>query len=116
MSYYRVDPCICGEPSRFYEAPTHEGALEAHLLHLGYSRLEIAGHLGFSGRIDEVRQFPKHCTKCPRVYLLSEWLALPYVGIMSDEEEDLQLRNCKCGTTISICIPKGSATPSRVAP
>lgn len=39
---------------------------------------------------------------CGRAYSPAEWCALPFVGIMRDDVETLELRNCTCGSTLAI--------------
>jgi hypothetical protein len=50
---------------------------------------------------------PKYC-RCGRAYsMLDTWRALPLVGYMPDEDEtDLELRNCPCGSTIAIVVER----------
>lgn len=49
--------------------------------------------------------FPKRCTKCAKLHTAAEWRALEYVGIQDiDETEALELRNCQCGSTISVHV------------
>lgn len=47
--------------------------------------------------------WPKACG-CGCSYSASEWVALEYVGVMSDEVESLELRNCTCGSTVAQVI------------
>jgi hypothetical protein len=41
---------------------------------------------------------------CGRQYSSDEWIALPYVGVMADEVEVVELRNCVCGSTIGVVL------------
>lgn len=34
------------------------------------------------------------------------WSRLPFVGVMADEEETIELRNCACGSTLAIEVPR----------
>jgi hypothetical protein len=44
----------------------------------------------------------KRC-RCGAEYTALQWLGLPFVGRLDDDEDDLELRNCTdCGSTISI--------------
>lgn len=44
---------------------------------------------------------------CGRSYNKAEWLKLEYVGLHRDPYPypDLELRNCICGSTISVATP-----------
>lgn len=54
--------------------------------------------------------FPKVCSKCAYAHSAAEWYALPYVGTqMLDDTATLELRNCACGSTISIRIGANDA-------
>ncbi len=46
---------------------------------------------------------------CGVAYSVEAWAGLPYVGIMADEHERLELRNCRCGSTIAIELARGAA-------
>lgn len=46
-----------------------------------------------------------HTCSCKRTFTLAEWEALPYVGVMRDDVERLELRNCLCGSTRALEIP-----------
>lgn len=51
------------------------------------------------------RAFPKTCTVCGRVYTLRRWLRLPDPKRWElDWGEVQELRNCVCGTTLSIVV------------
>lgn len=39
---------------------------------------------------------------CGRTYTAEEWAALELVGIMADDVETIELRNCPCGSTIAV--------------
>lgn len=44
---------------------------------------------------------------CGAVYDATSWRALPYVGVQRlDDEPDLELRNCVCGSTIAVPVPR----------
>jgi len=49
-------------------------------------------------------QFPKKCTLCPRVHDQKSWAQLEYVGTTRDDIEELELRNCPCGTTLAVAV------------
>lgn len=44
---------------------------------------------------------PKHCA-CGASYAGTEWLKLPYVGVIDDGVDRLELRTCPCSSTIAI--------------
>lgn len=46
----------------------------------------------------------KKCGVCDREFDAIQWSRLPFVGEMADDAEVLELRNCPCGTTISIVL------------
>jgi len=46
--------------------------------------------------------FPKQCSCCSRTLTHKDWEALPLVGFHEDPVERLELRNCSCGSTLSI--------------
>jgi len=53
-------------------------------------------------------EWPKRCTCCARPYYAGEWTTLSFVGYMDDGDGGrLELRNCSCGTTLSIAIEMG---------
>lgn len=53
---------------------------------------------------------PVKTCACGRELTLAEWLALPHGGIWRiDTLETLELRNCPCGSTIS--LPVDEVTP-----
>lgn len=45
---------------------------------------------------------PLKACACGRSYTRKQWDALPYVGENVDELERLELRNCRCGSTIAL--------------
>lgn len=50
----------------------------------------------------------KRCTCCGRLLAPLEWYALPFVGLWSAEETGdvaLELRNCRCGSTLAVPAP-----------
>jgi hypothetical protein len=52
--------------------------------------------------------FSKPCG-CGRVHDAEAWASLPPAGEMRDEEENLELRTCVCGSTLAVplCIVEG---------
>lgn len=46
----------------------------------------------------------KTCRCCGKHYSAAEWRGLPYVGRQDDEVEHLELRTCKCGTTLAVVL------------
>ena len=51
--------------------------------------------------------FPKTCTYCGAVLSKEEWLKLRLIGRQSDERdppEVIELRNCKCVTTLAMPV------------
>jgi len=46
-----------------------------------------------------------HTCSCQRTFTSKQWDALPYVGVMRDAVERLELRNCPCGSTRAVEIP-----------
>lgn len=54
----------------------------------------------------------KRCAKCGASYRRPEWVALRYVGMQLDLAggPQLELRNCPCGTTLSVEV----STPREV--
>ncbi len=57
-------------------------------------------------------QFPHRCG-CGKIYLVDEWNDLEYLGITSGVVEgrrffhDLEMRNCSCGSTLSVYLADG---------
>ncbi len=57
-----------------------------------------------------VNKWPKRCA-CGREHFVGEWSGLPLVGYLVTPEDEkgplerLELRNCPCGSTISIEVP-----------
>lgn len=55
----------------------------------------------------------KVCTKCGRSYTCCEWKKLPFAGGSKDGlqkypwGEVQELRNCTCGTTLSLVLDEG---------
>lgn len=50
---------------------------------------------------------PVKACKCGRSYDAAEWAALPYVGRMPlTDETDCDIRNCACGSSISVESPR----------
>jgi hypothetical protein len=51
---------------------------------------------------------PKTCG-CGLTHSPEAWSLLPFVGVMRDDEEASELRNCGCGSTLSVplCIVEG---------
>ncbi|MDB5216040.1 MAG: hypothetical protein JWO86_3967 [Myxococcaceae bacterium] len=52
---------------------------------------------------DACMRFPKRCA-CGAVWTARTWTTLSYAGRMSDEIDDVELRHCTCGSTISMPI------------
>lgn len=51
--------------------------------------------------------FSKRCA-CGRTHNLAAWLALPDRGHQKDDVEDLELRDCPCGSTLAVLmLPTG---------
>lgn len=46
----------------------------------------------------------RSCRLCGARHHASDWLRLKYVGVQSDDVESLELRNCRCGTTLAVVI------------
>ncbi len=44
----------------------------------------------------------KKCTCCGKLYKWLEWVALAWVGTLDHCDAVIELRNCICGSTISI--------------
>ncbi len=54
----------------------------------------------------------KTCACCGAAHDLAAWLALPLRGRQVDEIEDLELRDCGCGSTLAVAIePDGRRIP-----
>jgi len=49
----------------------------------------------------------KVCGCCEKAYTRAEWESLECLGHMGDSFVTLDLRNCVCGSTISIVVPPG---------
>jgi hypothetical protein len=45
----------------------------------------------------------KTCS-CGRQFTKKQWEALSYVGILQDEMDTFEMRNCECGSTIAIAL------------
>ena len=46
----------------------------------------------------------KHCKVCQKSINASEWASLPLVGHQVDEYEDIELRDCSCGSTLGVVV------------
>lgn len=44
---------------------------------------------------------PKHCG-CGLAHDSDAWSNLPYLGVMGDEADAFELRNCPCGSTLAV--------------
>jgi hypothetical protein len=44
----------------------------------------------------------KRCTCCDRPYTEHGWKLLPKIGMHRDWVEELELRNCPCGSTLAV--------------
>lgn len=55
--------------------------------------------------------WPKACSCCGRPITEEQWEGLEYVGVQRGTEEipDLELRNCGCGSTLAIVVPRDFA-------
>jgi hypothetical protein len=56
-----------------------------------------------------ISHFPKVCRCCGSAHSESQWDDLPVVGRLDDRDDSLdgallELRNCTCGTTLSVCL------------
>ncbi len=51
---------------------------------------------------------------CGAAYDAESWMRLPFVGVMGDEVESCELRNCPCSSTISIELVRGFPEASRL--
>ena len=77
-----------------YEDPQDVKARERHTVDAGL------------GLVDA---WPKRCG-CGRSCTESEWMLLTYVGLMIDDVESIELRNCSaCGSTIAMTIDDATA-------
>jgi len=47
----------------------------------------------------------KRCA-CGRTFTDHEWSLLQFLGTMVDEVESIELRNCPCGSTIAVEVPR----------
>lgn len=47
-------------------------------------------------------QFPKVCGCCKAAIGEHLWSALLYRGVQEDEVQPLEMRNCRCGSTLAI--------------
>lgn len=70
----------------------------------------MAGEVAARKRISD-RLIFKHCNVCGKNYTHAEWLNLPMVGrqTFTDDGPDLILRNCSCGGTFAVEVPKGGS-------
>jgi len=57
--------------------------------------------------------WPKGCACCGTSWWPTGWRALRCIGVIEDEIERLELRNCRCGTTLAMAI--GTPIPGYVA-
>lgn len=48
-------------------------------------------------------QFPK-THPCGASYTEAEWQGLPLVGVQADDVEVLELRDCRCGSTLAVVV------------
>jgi hypothetical protein len=55
---------------------------------------------------DTQRPVVKTCSCCGQKYTAPEWGSLPLCGYYQDEVERLELRNCRCGSTIAIEVAR----------
>lgn len=59
-------------------------------------------------RASEPRRMSKPCA-CGRVHDADGWHSLPYLGLMRYEEHAFELRNCACGSTLCLEVPRERA-------
>lgn len=59
--------------------------------------------------------WPKTCTCCGAKITEDDWERMSYVGVQRGDAEigvpDLELRNCACGTTLAIVVPRDFVDP-----
>lgn len=57
--------------------------------------------------------WPKACSCCKRAISEDDWESMDYVGIQKGDADigvpDLELRNCGCGSTLAIVVPRDFA-------
>lgn len=66
---------------------------------------EEIGRLRHRSMLVQLNVTPKRCA-CGAVYDGHAWARLPLVGLHVDDEESIELRNCRCGSTIAVELPK----------
>ena len=49
--------------------------------------------------------------RCDKRYSAAEWKRLVYVGVMEDDVERIELRNCTCGSTVAVVLGSKSLVP-----
>ena len=55
----------------------------------------------------------RRCTCCAKAITAAEWDGLLLLGILADDLVRLELRNCECGTTLSVPLPQsGTVRPA----
>lgn len=42
--------------------------------------------------------------RCGKRYTAAEWEKLHYVGVMGDDVERIELRDCTCGSTVAVVL------------
>lgn len=59
--------------------------------------------------------WPKHCSKCGRLYTEKQWDVLPLLGYQNDAEYIVEMKNCACGGTMALewKRPKKNPTDDR---
>lgn len=59
--------------------------------------------------------WPKTCTCCGAKITEDDWETMSYCGVQNGDAEigvpDLELRNCSCGTTLAIVLPRDFVDP-----
>lgn len=60
------------------------------------------GYLPNPGVVYLPGQFPKVCSCCGRIYTREQWHNLPFLALWGDGEAQIEMRNCPCGTTLSV--------------
>lgn len=54
----------------------------------------------------------KVCTCCNRAITRAEWGSLRYVGMQPDDVAPLEMRDCRCGSTLAVELGPEFRTPS----
>jgi hypothetical protein len=51
----------------------------------------------------DIEEWPVACA-CGRAYTQEQWTTLRLVGAQDDEDAELEMRVCVCGSTISVTV------------